>query len=457
MASNKRKVKKAVKAAKKYPKIAIAIAVILVIIIAVVLVLYFMKTGPFKPVDIGSNGDPVNNGSTDSPNNGSNDNQNGNGSDDNPDGNGNNNTVLTGSEAEIAGAGLSIHFLELGNKSNGDSIFIKCGDTEVLIDAGSEASSAPVIKSYINKYVTGKLDYVISTHADSDHISAFVGNTKYTGLFYDDEIEIGTLIKFDYSNKALETSSGNKTLYGQYLDAVENLKSNGTAVYTASQCYDQTDGAQRQYYLDDAQTVSINILYNYFYYNQNTSDENNFSVVTLLTEKTADGKRNYLFTGDLEKDGESKMVDYYANVPDAYVTEYNVLPEVDLFKAGHHGSGTSSTEKLLNVIKPKAVAICCCCGAPEYTTNPANTFPYQETCNRLLTYTDKIYITTLATGLPEIGEDGKYVNKVYSGYTPMNGTIVFYSKENELKLWCSNNDTVLKDTDWFKDNRALNS
>ena len=35
----------------------------------------------------------------------------------------------------------------------------------------------------------------------------------------------------------------------------------------------------------------------------------------------------------------------------------------------------------------------------------------------------------------------------------MNGDIVFMYVDNKLKLWCSNNTTLLKDTEWFKANR----
>lgn len=352
---------------------------------------------------------------------------------------------------KVSSSNLSIHFLELGNKSNGDCVLVKCGDTEVLIDAGSAKNSAPALKTYIDQYCTDSiLEYVIATHSDEDHISAFVGSKSgdsRDGLLY--QYNVKTLIHFDYA-----TNSGG-VLYGQFMDAVDYCKTAyNTSVYTASQCYSQTDGAKRQYYLNAEQTISLNVLYNYYYYNL-SSDNNNHSVVTLFTEKTAGGKHNYLFTGDLEGEGESKMVDYYKSVPAEFVSEYNVLPEnVDLFKAGHHGSGTSSTEKLLSVIKPQAVAICCCCGAPEYTQDPKNTFPYQVTCNRLLNYTRKIYVTSLATGLPELGEDGKYVSKKYGGYTSMNGNIVFYSNGNQIKLWCSNNSTPLPDTEWFKTNRT---
>ena len=66
---------------------------------------------------------------------------------------------------------LLIHFMELGNKFTGDSIYIKAGDTDILIDAGSRASSSTTISEYIDTYCTdGILEYVIVTHAHQDHI-----------------------------------------------------------------------------------------------------------------------------------------------------------------------------------------------------------------------------------------------------------------------------------------------
>lgn len=361
-----------------------------------------------------------------------------------------------GKVEEIPEAELSIHFMELGNQYTGDSILIKCGDTEVLIDAGSRQNSATALKEYIDNYCTdGVLEYVISTHADQDHIAAFYGNASgstRTGILY--QYEIGTFIKFDRS----DSTTG---IYQNYLSAVDYIASHGTAVYTASQCYDMKDGAQRQYYLDENQTISINILYNYYYYNK-SSDENNYSVVTLLTQELPDGSRlNYLFSGDLEEDGESRLVDYYANVPEAYRTEYNVLPEVVLYKAGHHGSKTSSTDKLLRVIKPEYVVVCCVAGSPEYTLADVNTFPTQTMIDNVSKYTDKIYVTSLGTGLPEV-VDGKFTSKSFEGATSMNGDIVFYYRKNssgggKLKLWCSNNDTILKDTEWFSEHRTWNA
>lgn len=408
--SRKRNVRKAVKAAKKYPKLFIALVIIVLIIaIAVLAYMYINNLGPFKVFVPPS---PPENESVD-----------------------------TGTEAEIAGAELSIHFLELGNGNAGDSTLIKCGNTEVLIDAGSKRDSTKTIKEYIDKYCTdGKLEYVVATHAHEDHIAALVGDSgKKNGILY--SYNIGTLIQFSQHN----TTS---VIYNKdYVAAVEYAKSQGTKsqgaeVYTALQCWNNADGAQRTYYLDGENKISFSVLYQK-YYEQKHSKENNYSVCTLLSQVIdSNTTYNYLFTGDLEKEGEQSLV------------ESNNLPQCKLFKGGHHGSSTSSNDCLLEVIKPENIAICTCAGTYEYAKKPSdtlpegqaklNTFPTQEAINRMAKWTENIYVTTLG-----ILNDDYSTNKPVS----MNGNIVFYY-DKRLKLYCSNNTTVLKDTDWFKSNRT---
>ena len=57
----------------------------------------------------------------------------------------------TGGDTYVSGD-LSIHFMELGNEYAGDSIYIKAGDTDILIDAGSRASSTDTTAAYIDRY-----------------------------------------------------------------------------------------------------------------------------------------------------------------------------------------------------------------------------------------------------------------------------------------------------------------
>ncbi len=227
--------------------------------------------------------------------------------------------IESADQTQITESEFSIHFLELGNKYAGDCTLIKCGDTEVLIDAGSRTNSATTIKTYVDRYCTdGKLEYVIATHAHQDHIAGFVGTgsgSNKSGILY--KYEIGTIIQFAGHN----TSSG---IYNSYVSAVSYAESNGAKAYTALQCWNNSDGAQRSYDLSAAGdgSLTLNVLYNYYYENE-TADENDYSVCVLLTHTAGGNTSHYLFTGDLEGKGEEYLVDR------------NNLPEVELFKGGH--------------------------------------------------------------------------------------------------------------------------
>ena len=410
-------------AAKKHPKAFLTAAVLLAVFVAVCACLYFFV---FK--------DEVDNflaglkkpGETD----------------------GTGTEIADGDLAEISSADLSIHFLELGVVNTGDCTLIKVGNTEVLIDAGAKKTSAPtqIMRDYVAKYCTdGVLEYVIATHAHEDHIAGFVGQEKgdtRTGFLY--QYKIGTIIQFSQH----KTTSG---IYNDYVDAVEYCREKGTKVYDALECTEEKNGAKSTYYLDEAQTISMNILYQEYYSKAASSGENNNSVCMLLTQELDGGKENnYLFTGDLEKSGEESLVE---NNP--------ALPHCVLFKGGHHGSSTSSNDILLSKITPENIAICCCAGTYEYADKPTdeepenylNTFPTQEALDRMAKYTENIYVTSLGI----LGED--YSSE---GVTSMNGDIVFYygagegEMQKSLKLWCSNNTTILKETAWFRENRTWN-
>ena len=85
------------------------------------------------------------------------------------------------------------------NIMDGDSIYIKAGDVDILIDAGSKRDSASTISSYIDDYVKdGKLEYVIATHAHEDHIAGFVGNSTTKGIF--ELYSVDTIIDYALKN-----------------------------------------------------------------------------------------------------------------------------------------------------------------------------------------------------------------------------------------------------------------
>lgn len=72
---------------------------------------------------------------------------------------------------------------------------------------------------------------------------------------------------------------------------------------------------------------------------------NNNSIVCKLCYKNF----SMLFTGDIEKIAEKRILQEYRN--------YLEILNSDILKLSHHGSKTSSTQEFLNVIKPKIALI----------------------------------------------------------------------------------------------------
>ena len=331
---------------------------------------------------------------------------------------------------------LSIHFLELGNKYTGDSTYIKAGDVDILIDAGSKYNSASTIANYIDDYVTdGKLEYVIATHAHEDHIAGFC-NTSGNGGGIFNRFDTGIIIDFP---KTTKTNFGSNTIIGKYQMARDAEVEKGATHYTALECYNNQSGAQRVYELTP--NIKLEILYNYFY-DHTTSDENDYSVCVMIHHGD---EKHFLFTGDLEHEGEEKMVEYYN-------ANHGGLPKCELYKGGHHGSKTSSTVALMNAIQPKIVCVCCCAGTSEYTDASDTQFPTQAFIDRIAPYTQDVYVTSMVDNYV-VKDDWDTLGTVKS----MNGNIVVTSTRQGTTVVGSNNSTKLKDTDWFKNNRTMPS
>ncbi len=319
---------------------------------------------------------------------------------------------------EVAPKGeISFHFMTLGNKNSGDCIYIRAGENDILIDAGSDDSSINSIKGYLSSQgFDGSFEYVIATHADEDHIACFA---KDQGSIFD-LYECEVIIDFPRSEKTTAT-------YNRYKAERDAEVDKGAKHYTALECYKQSkEGAKRSFNLTEDGNVKMEILYNYYYEND-SSKENNYSVCLMFYH----GSKKFLFTGDLESRGEKELVEYYS------INHPGTLSQVELYKAGHHGSSTSTTEGLMEKVQPKICVVQC-------AIEDKHGFPHQEFINRIAPYTSKIYVnTTVADG--------------YTGgadYADANGNVVVISDEKKgVYVECSNNNVVLKNMPWFTGNR----
>ncbi len=219
------------------------------------------------------------------------------------------------------------------------------------------------------------------------------------------------------------------------ISAFDAQKMNGANWYYAADCYTNTNGAKRDFVLSD--NVIMHVVYNYYYFNT-SSDENDYSVCLLFEYKKDDMSKYFFLGGDLEEKGEEKMVEYYDSS-----TEEKTMPTVDLYKAGHHGSKTSSNTAFLNMLKPSMCVVSCCCGSNEYTTDYTSQFPTQQFINRIAVWTDKVYVTS-------------YFDEKENTFKALNGNIIVSCGIDSEKgvmtaLAASNNTIKLKDTEWFNE------
>ena len=329
---------------------------------------------------------------------------------------------------------LSIHFLQLGNIYTGDSVYIKCGENDILVDAGSANDSSATIIEYVDQFVEDNtLEYVIATHGHTDHIAAFYSEAGRESVF--DHYKVETIIDFPLTN----SSGGERTVVGKYRKARDAEVEKGAKHYTALDCYNNANGASRVYKLSDS--VELEILYNFYYENEDKYDENNYSVCFMINQ----GDNHYMFTGDLEKEGEEELVKYYE-------ANHGGLPQCVLYKAGHHGSKTSSCSDFMAAIQPKYVCVCCCAGTSEYTDEAENQFPTQRMIDNVAPYTDKVYVTSVVDNYVDHDNWDKY-----GTVKPLNGNIVFTVSAGKISIECSHSNLILKETDWFKENRTMPS
>ncbi len=108
------------------------------------------------------------------------------------------------------------------------------------------------------------------------------------------------------------------------------------------------------------------------------------------------GGLKWLFTGDLEEEGERKLLSSYPNL------------KVDVLKVGHHGSKTSSMESLLDQLEPKVALI---------STGENNRFghPHGDVLTRLEERNIRIYRTDEngAITFQFRGEKGTFFTKLH--------------------------------------------
>lgn len=252
-----------------------------------------------------------------------------------------------------------VHFIDTGHS---DSVLIENNGKFALIDAGDRDDDTTV-KSYLTGQGVKRLEYLIITHFHADHFGA--ADIVVT------DFEVGTTF---VSNGNADTQ-----VYQDFINALSNK------------------GLKPSVPLEGAEVSLGNATLTFYNTRGGNSNENNNSLVTLLQS----GSRKALFTGDAESQVEANLTN---------------IGDVDLFKAGHHGSDTSNTSSLLNRIKPEHVVIMA--GANNKYGHPS-----AEVMNRFKSLGIPVYRTDeQGTIIVTLSEDGVSVDKEPGSYKSGDGT-----------------------------------
>lgn len=254
-------------------------------------------------------------------------------------------------------ANVTIKFIDVGQ---GEAILIALPEKTVLIDAGP-TGSAPKIAQVLQELGRDKIDYLVATHPDEDHIGGMADVISNT--------QIGTIYAPNKTN--------NTATYRKFLAAIQNNNLQITLA-EAGTIIDQTDA------------YKLEILWPKK--DANFPDTNDYSIIIKLTV----GNKTFLFTGD---------------APTNAILNSNP-GHIDVLKLSHHGSRTGTTEQLVRKLSPTYAIL-------SYAVDNSYGHPMQSVLNALHKHSVEIWGTG-ANGTITITCDGTNID--ISGEKP--GTVV---------------------------------
>ncbi|QIO25029.1 lamin tail domain-containing protein [Haloarcula sp. JP-L23] len=216
--------------------------------------------------------------------------------------------------ATTANGTVAVHFINVG-QSVSTLVVGPTGET-MLIDTGHYHDDGVYVLQYLQKHNVDRIDYMVVSHNDADHIG---GNAAIIDYYETEADGIGAI--YD-PGIAASTQT-----YSEYLDAVEQ---HGVTLY------ETRAGDSIPFEGVDVQVIGPPEPY----LENNARNEN--SIVLKLSH----GETSFLLTGDAENDQEANLVERYGGQLQATV-----------LKAGHHGSSSSTSEELLDTVDPKTVIV----------------------------------------------------------------------------------------------------
>jgi len=192
-----------------------------------------------------------------------------------------------------------VYFIDVGQ---GDSILIKSGEAEMLIDCGKN-SMGPLVVDFLKERQVANLEYLMITHPDSDHLGGC-----------DDVLRSIKTHAVITNGESSDTNSYKEVM--AEIDTEQNIISNN----------------------DNAWNIGPAVI-RVIQSNNGLSDDNQNSIVSKLTYNNID----VLFTGDCDNKCEDLLLDKDI--------------QSEILKVAHHGTKFGTDIDFLEKVTPQAAII----------------------------------------------------------------------------------------------------
>ena len=246
---------------------------------------------------------------------------------------------------------MRLHFLDVGQ---GDASIIELPDGKILmVDGGNGSeSTAKTVLRYLNALKIKKIDYLVVSHADSDHCGSLDVLLRYKEV---DKVflpKVSPLTNDEYAEFYNALSDTDSTVFYTHRNQ-EIRTSNEAYPFTLSFLYPYTLSVETE-----NEQLPIN-------------DGNEISSVFWLDYQGMSA----LFTGDAPISTEEILMrDDKVGVFDGRGVD---LQSTEILKVAHHGSRYSTSEEFLSYLQVKTAVISC--GENNVYGHPA-----AELCSRLI-------------------------------------------------------------------------
>ena len=273
----------------------------------------------------------------------------------------------------IENSKLSVHYIDVGQ---GDSTLICLPDGKTMLIDVSVASAGDTVVDYLEALEIETIDYFVATHSDADHIGSV---KKVFEAFEIKNVYRPFQISVDKSgvpttyeklgsyitDTTLDCNQVSTSTYAKFIECAytETYKEGGVTKEAEVYCF--YDGLVIESTVQDQEYVieffaplvvngysafdySLTETYGYPTISYGNNTNNHSPVILFECDQTS-----FMFTGDAEKEVEE---DFLASLNQA---EKDRFENIDVFQAGHHGSDTSNTQELLNLITPTYVVASC--------------------------------------------------------------------------------------------------